>query len=194
MNKRRAFVATRWLLAVALVAWTARQFLMAGRATVEMDGALHGIYALAGVLTAALLAAPEVVGWALTPLHRMVDAVLLPSGSEPPPVDYTLAHFYRQQMRYEEACEEYLKIIHYHPRQRRAYLEGIDAASLAGQPELAGKFYRLGRRVFRGPQIRRQLQDALQASRQTAALAAGDAEAPLELVEEFPPPEGPTHG
>ena len=194
MKKPRVSVVVRWLLACALAVWTARQATIAGTTTVEMVGVLRGFFALAGLLVTVLLAAPEVVGWAMVPLHRMVDAVLLPSESEPP-VDYTLAHFYRRQMRYGEAGEEYLKIIRYHPRERRAYLEGIDTAGRAGDAELAHKLHRLGQRNFRSPQIRRQLQAALEGSRLTIALAAeteaaGEAEAaPLELAENSPPPE-----
>ena len=198
---RRAVVVTRWLLACVLAAWTARQLFIAGTTEVQATGMLRGFFGIAGILATVLLAAPELVGWAVLPFHRVVDSILLPSESEPPPADYTLARFYLQQMRYEEACEEYLKIIRYHPRELPAYFEGIMTAGQAQQPGLAEKFYRRGRRAFRGEEVRRRLEATLEDSLRTAATLAAMAEAPagetggvpaLEPAEDSttpPPPE-----
>ena len=197
MNKRRVFVVARWLLAAGLAIWTARQLFIAGTTTVLAAGAMHGFFGLAGLLGAAVLAAPEVVGWVISPLHRLIDAVLLPSESGPPPADYTLARFYCRQMRYEEATEEYLKIIHYHPRELTAYLEGTVAAGETGQMELARKFHRLGMRAFGSAAMRGQLDTALDASCLAAAHAAetgtgaADEEVPHECTGDTPALEPP---
>jgi len=172
MDKHRAFVVARWLAAGALGAWTARQFFVAGHAEIPATGALHGFYALAGLLGTVLCVAPELVRWAVLPFNRVIDAILLPGESGTPPADYTLARFYCQQMRYDEAYEEYLKIIHYHPRELAAYVEGMMTAGQAGRIDVAARFHRRGRRVFRNAEIRRRLQVAIEDSRLTAAAMA----------------------
>ena len=158
MNGHRAFVAARWLLAGALGAWTARQLFLAGTTENEATGLLRGFFGIAGILATVLLAAPDIVGWILTPIHGVIDSILLPGETGTPPADYTLARFYVQQLRYDEAVEEYLKIIHYHPRELPAYLEGMMTAGQSQQVPLIEKFHRLGRRAFRSAKIRAQLQ------------------------------------
>ena len=121
-----------------------------------------------------LLVAPEVVGWAVLPIHRWLDSLILPSESEPPPADYTLARFYATRMRYEEACEEYSKIIRYHPEESVAYLEGIRAASHAGDRKLAASFHRKGRRALRSPDERRLLDNVYGAQHKPVGLSHGE--------------------
>lgn len=198
MNRHRAFTVLRWLAATALGLWTARQFYLVGHAPdgATMYGALHGMYGLGGLLTTVLLISPELADWGAMPLNRMFDAVLLPGESAPPPLDYTLARFYLQQMRYEEACEEYLKIIHYHPRALPAYLEGMASAGRAGRADLAARLHRRGRRVFRERKIRERLQHVLDDSLVAAAEAVQAEEPAPELLpeltdEDAPPPEPP---
>ena len=200
MNRPRASVAARWLLAGALGAWTARQFHVIGQTADPSAGALHGFYMLAGLLGAVALVAPELVGWAVMPLNVLIEAVLLPGETGAPPADYTLARFYVQQLRYDEAVEEYLKIIHYHPRELTAYLEGMMTAGQAQQVSLIDKFHRLGRRAFRSTKVRAQLQAVLENSRLTAAKLAempdeGTGEPPEDLALEAgenPPPASPS--
>lgn len=113
----------------------------------SMMGTFAGcLFGLAMLITACLFVGPEFVHWAVSPIHRALDAILLPSETLRPPVDYTLARFYHRQMRYDEACEEYFKIIEYHPQEVAAYLGGIEAATAANQRATAHKFYRLGLR------------------------------------------------
>ncbi len=172
MNRHRAFVAARWLLAGALGTWTARQLFLAGTTDNEATGLLRGFFGIAGVLATVLLLAPDLVGWILTPINGVIDSILLPGERGTPPADYTLARFYVQQLRYDEAIEEYLKIIHYHPRELPAYLEGMMTAGQAQQTALIEKFHRLARRAFRGAKTRERLQIVLENSRLTAATLA----------------------
>lgn len=194
MNRHRAFVAVRWLAGVGVGVWTWRHALAAGRATVPVAGALNALFALAGLLVTVLLVAPDVVGWVLTPVNRLIDNILLPNDSGPPPVDYTLAHFYRRQMRYEEACDEYMKIIRYHPRELRAYVEGMLTAGEGGQTGLAARFHRLGRSAFRNVEVRRRLQLALDDSLLAAEARAEAAAGGEENFEELPLGEGEEAG
>ena len=188
MNRHRAFVAARWLLAGALGAWTARQFYSIGQTVDPSAGALHGFYMLAGLLGTVALVAPELVDWAVVPLNRLIDAVLLPGETGIPPADYTLARFYVQQLRYDEAVEEYFKIIHYHPRELPAYLEGMLTAGQAQQIPLIEKIHRMGRRAFRNAKIRAQLHAVLENSRLAAVVLA---DMPDEENSEAIPPEPP---
>ena len=117
------------------------------------------LFGLTGLITGVLLIGPECVGWVLTPFNGLLDRILLPSDSDPPPADYTLARLYGGQLRYDEACEEYAKIVHYHPEQITACLEGIEAARRAGNDSQARKFYRAARRILRTVDQRRLLED-----------------------------------
>ena len=136
------------------------------------------LFGVAGLISGVLLVAPEVVGWALAPFHGLLDRILLPSESGPPPVDYTLARLYAGQMRYEESCEEYAKIVHYHPEQVSAYLEGIDAARRAGNAALARKFYRSARRRVRTADQRLLLENLFALDYALPDAAGGEDELP----------------
>ncbi len=188
VDGRRALAAVRWLAAAGVGAWTVRQAFLVGREEVDKAFAvLHSFDAFAGLLVTVLLVSPEVAGWALSPINRLIDAVLLPSETGLPPADYTLARMYRQRMRYDEACDEYLKIIRYHPQELRAYLEGMNTAGASRQIELAAKFYRLGQREFRRIETRRLLQHTLEESCASALLAEAAIDAPE--TDEAAPPE-----
>ena len=95
----------------------------------------------------------------MLPLHCLLDHIFLPAESGPLPLDYTLARRYASQLRFEEACEEYAKIIRHHPAQVDAYLEGISAARRAQDADRAGKFYRAARRAMRTEDQRRLLEN-----------------------------------
>ncbi len=158
MNPPRFGVALRWIVAASLGAGGI--YLLARVMTHESDWIIifaKSLYGLAALMSGVLLAAPELVRWAVTPIHRVIDQILLPSETEVPPVDFKLARYYAHSLRYEEACEEYFEIIRYHPEQTAAYLEGIRAASLAGDAGTAKKFYKAARRIMRTRDERRLL-------------------------------------
>ena len=160
MRLPRATVLARWI-AAALVGGGGL-CLLARVMEAESDWvAIFGksLFGLAAMISGVLLIAPECVGWALSPFTGLLDRILLPSESGPPPADYTLARLYGGQLRYEEACEEYAKIIHYHPEQINACLEGIDAARRAGNEEQARRFYRAARRILLSADQRRLLEN-----------------------------------
>ena len=194
MDRPRATVLVRWaaagLIAGGGVVVLAR--LAHGEGAVPLIGrSLLGIGAL---ITGALLAAPELVRWAASPISGLLDSILLPSETVHPPVDFKLARFYAQTLRYDEACEEYVRILHYHPDNAEAHLEGIRAAALAGNEPLAAKLYRGARRLLRtGDQ--RHLPDAVYAARHQLLNDAGEAE-PAALPENAgePATERPSDG
>ena len=157
MSKPPTGVMVRWTLAAlacagGLYEW-ARVFTL-GLDWGVLDKTLIGLGAM---FVAVLLIGPELVGWVVAPVQHMVDRLLLPSESEPPPADFKLARFYAGHLRHTEACEEYAKIIRYHPGQSDAYLEGIREAFLAGDEPLARKFYGKARRIMREPGERKLL-------------------------------------
>ena len=176
--------------ASVLVRWTAAG-LLGGGGMIVLARMLHSeggvpligrsLLGIGALITGVLLAAPELVRWAVSPLSHLLDSILLPSETVHPPVDFKLARFYGQTLRYDEACEEYVRILHYHPDNAEAYLEGIRAAALAGNEPLATKFYHQARRLLRtGDQ--RGLLDAVYAARHQPLSDAG--EAPPETLPE----------
>lgn len=137
----------RWIVA-GLIALAGLRILIGVMSHAENMMEVFGksLYGLAMLITACLFIGPEIVNWTVSPIHRALDSILLPSESLRPPVDYTLARFYHRQMRYEEACDEYFKILEYHPQEVAAYLGGIEAATAVNQRATAMKFYRMGMR------------------------------------------------
>ncbi len=192
MNRPRTSVLLRWAAAVLVGGFgmvvLARMF--HGADSVPLIG--RSLLGIAAMVTGALLAAPEIVRWAVWPISSLLDSILMPSEKVDPPVDFTLARFYGQNLRYDEACEEYEKILHYHPDNAEAYLEGIRAAGLAGNEALAKKFYQGARRLLPAGD-KRQLLDAVYAARHQPLEGSGGAEpeALPEAAEETGPPDEP---
>ena len=149
MSKPDTGVLVRWVAAALVAVFGLLQLghvLATDLSWGTLGNTLTGVGAL---FVAVALVGPELVGWALVPLHGLVDRLLMPSESEPPPAAFKLARYYASLLRHEEACDEYAKIIRYHPEETDAYLEGIREAFLAGDPAQAKKFYQKGRRVMR---------------------------------------------
>lgn len=147
MNRPRTSVIVRWVVAGVIVLAALRMLVRVVTHPDNMISAFVGsLFGLAMLIAACLFVGPEIVHWTVYPIHRALDAILLLSETLRPPVDYTLARFYHRQMRYEEACEEYVKILQYHPQEVAAYLGGIEAATAGNRRATAHKFYRLGRR------------------------------------------------
>lgn len=147
MRRPRTTVIIRWIVGGLIGLAGLRMLLRVMTQSENMISAFGGsLFGLATLITACLFVAPEFVGWAVMPIHRALDAVLLPSETLRPPVDYTLARLYHRQMRYAEACEEYFNVLRYHPQEVAAYLGGIEAATAANQRATAHKFYRMGMR------------------------------------------------
>lgn len=178
MNWPRTRVILRWIVAGGISG--SGVFLLARVMTSESNWtAVFGksLFGLAALMTGILLVAPEIVRWAVSPISHLLDSILLPSETVVPPVDFTLARFYGQSGRYEEACEEYLKTIHYHPDNAEACVEGIRAAALAENEPLAKKFYQRARCIMRSPE-KRQVLEAVYAARHQPLIDTEEAEPP----------------
>ncbi len=176
MNWPRATVILRWVAAVGIGGGGV--YLLARVLASESNWmAVFGksLFGLAGLMTGVLLVAPELVRWAVSPISHLLDSILLPSETVPPPVDFKLARFYGQSLRYDEACEEYEKILRYHPDNAEACLEGIRAAALAGNEPRARKFYQRAQRLMRSDD-QRHLLEAVYAARHQLLSDAGEAE------------------
>ncbi|MES2570325.1 MAG: hypothetical protein V4710_09780 [Verrucomicrobiota bacterium] len=122
--------------------------------------AWSAMWGFAFLIFGAYLIGPEIISLVSAPVHHFINGLIFPAHSEPPPVDYTLARFYRRKLRFQESLEAYLKIIQYHPQEFSAYVEGIDTAFECGEPEMARKFRRMGSRKLRSADERRQLKAA----------------------------------
>ena len=147
MNRPRLGAIIRWVVAGVIALAGARALVLAMTHETNTGGVVLKILTgVALMITASLFVAPEIVQLAVAPIHYVLDAILLPSETLRPPVDYKLARFYFAQLRYEDACEEYLKILYYHPQEMDAYVEGIEAATAAGSRDTALKFHRMAMR------------------------------------------------
>jgi tetratricopeptide (TPR) repeat protein len=123
------------------------------------------LFGLASAVAGSVLVAPELAAWAVIPISSAFDAIFLGRRDfDPPPAAYTLARFYREQERYEEALEEYRKIIRYHPEEIAAYLEAIEIAQANALPKVARRLYRTGLRKIRVAADREQLHSAYQSA------------------------------
>ena len=159
MTKRPLFLAMRWLLGAACLCVSLRFFHAATQS--DMLGAFaRCLLGMAALITSVVIVSPDVIPWAVSPLLHLLDSIYLPSATEPPPVDYTLARFYRKRGRLEESVQEYGKIVHYHPREAAAYVEGIRTALEAGDTEAAARLLKRGRRCLRQADDRSAIEQA----------------------------------
>ena len=172
MSRPPVSVLVRWVLAGLACAFGLLQLNRVLRYDLVWGTLGNTLFGVGSLFVALLLIGPEVVAWALVPLDGLVNRLLLPGESEPPPAAFKLARYYAMQLRHEEACEEYAKIIRYHPEETDAYLEGIREAFLAGDQALAKKFYRWAKRYMRTRNERKLLQGVYLARHEPATLPA----------------------
>lgn len=142
------FLRTRWILAaVCLMAsiWLMRAaFKMAG-----MGAAGPVILSMVSFVTVVLLIAPETAYWLAEQIAKPFANLFYPSDSfKKPPLSYTLARRYRKELRFEDAVAQYQNIIEFHPQERQAYLELIEAAGRLGDTDLVEKYTALLHRRF----------------------------------------------
>ena len=165
MSKHPFAILVRWGAALGLGFVALRFLATATRSEYYLNAFTPCLYGFAALIGAVLLLGPELVAWAAIPVYRALNSIFFPAATGTPPVDYTLARFYRKRERYEESIEQYFKIVHYHPEELTAYLEGIETAFLAGEEESASKLYRLGMRRLHARDARQELARIYAASR-----------------------------
>lgn len=139
MNKRLAFQLLRYLVALILIGAAVFRS-VSGAGAGEFGAVASGLIVGTGLaLGAAALLAPELIALGTIPLRLVFNSILFPNERGIAPPDYTLPQVYRDQGRYDEAMEQYLKIIANHPQELLAYIGGVEAAYLAEQPAMAAK-------------------------------------------------------
>ena len=130
----------RWLLSSSLFVL----FVILVRAAFKMESlgaAPYVIFSLVCLISAILLLIPETVKPTTQYLSARIVAFVFPDHKfSKPALTYTLARRYIELERYDDAVQEYAKIIHYYPGEIEAYLGMISASSLAGETQLAEKY------------------------------------------------------
>ena len=130
----------RWILSAS--AFTV--FVLSMRAAFKIESygaAAYVIFALVCFIASILLLIPETVKPTCRYFSGLIIAFIFPDHKfSKPALTYTLARRYMELERYEDAINEYAKIIHYYPGETEAYLEIISASSLAGENILAEKY------------------------------------------------------
>jgi len=136
-NKLAVF---RWFLSASAFV----VFMLSMRAAFKMESfgaAPYVIFSLGCLIAAILLLIPETVKPTCHYLSGRIVAFVFPDHKfSKPALTYALARRYIELERYEDAIQEYAKIIHYYPAETEAYLGIISASSLAGETLLAEKY------------------------------------------------------
>ena len=129
-------LASAWLMSVGVkMGWLAAAFPVIGSM----------LLLLISVLLMAPDTAVKIAEWIAKPF---ADLFYPSEEFEKPPLSYKLARRYRQELRVDEAVQEYEKILFYYPKERDAYLELLELAKRAGDDELREKYEGLFQQRF----------------------------------------------
>jgi hypothetical protein len=120
MGPSRLSTAIRWIFAILLEIIAARLLIAGTHSETYLSAFGACLYGFAALIAGAVLLGPELILWAAAPIYRALNSLFFPSATGTPPVDYTLARFYRKRERYDEALEQYFQIVHYHPDELNA--------------------------------------------------------------------------
>jgi tetratricopeptide (TPR) repeat protein len=146
-------VILRWLLAGICVG---AFIILMQRATVSdfVPAAAQVIFAMLALISSVFLIIPETVKPFAALAGECFGSIFFPNTRfQKPPLSYLLANLYFKEMRYEEAVEEYRKIIRYYPDESTAYLELISIYQLTGETKLAKKYLNRFKRRFKHTSI-----------------------------------------
>ncbi len=106
------------------------------------------IFSLVSLVVAILLLIPETVKPTTDYLSGLIVGLVFPDHKfGKPALTYLLARRYIEQERYDDAIDEYAKIIHYYPDEVEAYLGIISSCSLVGEMRLAEKYMKQLRKL-----------------------------------------------
>jgi tetratricopeptide (TPR) repeat protein len=141
----------RWLFAIGSVGlsiYLIRRGIAAGGLTASFSPILAAMILL---VIGAILIAPELVAIVTKPLFALADSIFFPGGKLSKPVlSYTLPEFYTKEGRFDEALDEYRKILRYYPREGQAYLGAIELLVTEFDDKGAAKeLYRRARQKLR---------------------------------------------
>jgi len=130
----------RWLLSASSFV----VFILSMSAAFDMGSlgaAPYVIFAVVCLIASILLLIPETVKPTCRYLSGLIVGFVFPDHKfSKPALTYSLARRYIEHERYDDAINEYAKIIHYYPDETEAYLGIISSCSLAGEMRLAEKY------------------------------------------------------
>lgn len=130
----------RWLFSASLFVLFVILMLVAFNMG-SFGAAPYVIFSLVCFIASILLLIPETVKPTCHYLSGLIVSFIFPDHKfSKPSLSYALARRYIEQSRYDDAMQEYGKIIHYYPGEIEAYLGMISASSLAGETQLAEKY------------------------------------------------------
>jgi len=160
MSTKTALMLARWTIGVLMVVQGAAILVKTGGGSFGgMGPSLLSLMLAFGLAVSGLvLIAPELVSWVSSPLWRFITGIIYPDEKyKAPPVNYALPRSYHQRLRHEDAIEEYLKIIRYHPQEQAAYVECIEVMLFTHDLHGARKVMAQGLRKLRTKEAQRQL-------------------------------------
>jgi len=143
------FAVVRWLLAAACLIFSFMR--MTAALKIEGIGAAgHVIFSMGAFITAILLIAPETAFRLAEWCSRPFTNILFPSEEfRKPPLSYLLARKYNTELRFDEAIEQYQKIILHYPDETAAYVELLELARDLGDDRLFQKYAELFKKRFK---------------------------------------------
>lgn len=149
----------RWTLASIAAVWSIRM-MSPGLVTSDMIAGMSQVSALLGIVALIVLLAPELVRLTTWPAMKLIDAVVYPNERfKRPPLDFRLATFYIRRGLWQQAAEEYERILGYYPQQFEAYqaLMAIYTGPLADRKAARSLWRRARWRLWRHPRSVHQL-------------------------------------
>ena len=145
--------ALRWSLAASCLIWAIR-IMNPGLVALDLDQRLAEISGVLGLIGFVVFMGPELVWLATWPLMKLIDAMVYPNEHfRRPPLDQRLALFYIRRGMWEQAADEYERILTYYPGEPQLYeaLMSIYTGPLA-DPRAARSLWRRARwKLWRHP-------------------------------------------
>lgn len=161
--------ALRWTLASAALVWTIRK-MNPGLVTTDMVAGMSQVAALLGVVALIVLLAPELVRLTTWPAMKLIDSLIYPNERfKRPPLDFRLATFYVRRGLWEQAAEEYERILSYYPDNFETYeaLLAIYTGPLPDRAAVRTLWRKARRRLAHHPRGVHQLKHKVRRSRTT---------------------------
>ncbi|MEY4485213.1 MAG: hypothetical protein RL693_2665 [Verrucomicrobiota bacterium] len=138
----KPFVIIRWLLAVACSVFSVK-LMIKGLAQESLAAAPFLIISFGSIIAAVLSIAPDTAFKIAEAFSGLFTGIFFPDDKfSKPPLSYLLARRYAEELRTEDAINEYINILHYYPREHDAYLELTALAKSTGHEKIYRQYYR----------------------------------------------------
>ena len=117
----------RWLFAIGCIG-LAIFLVKKGIEKASITGSFFPILgAMVLILSATIVVIPELLHVFTRPLFALVDSIFFPGGKLSRPVlSYTLPEFYLKQRRFDDALDEFRKILRHYPNESKAYVGALE--------------------------------------------------------------------